>query len=82
MSVCVCWGWHSHKKEVPTIVVRIDETGRLYEPHEEGLQTLVVLLESRASDISLGVKTAATNVQYGFKSKLVPFKTGMTQRYH
>lgn len=47
-------GGHSHKKEVPTIVVCIDETGRLYEPHEEGLQALVVLLESWAGDVGLG----------------------------
>lgn len=46
-------GGHSHKKEVPTIVVCVDEAGHLDEPHEEGLQTLVVLLESWAADISL-----------------------------
>lgn len=46
-------GGHSHKKEVPTIVVCVDKAGRLDEPHEEGLQTLVVLLESRAADIGL-----------------------------
>ena len=36
------------------IVVCVDVTGSLYEPHEEGLQALVVLLESGAGDISLG----------------------------
>lgn len=50
---CVKEGGHSHKKEVPTIVVCVDEAGHLDEPHEESLQTLVVLLESWAADISL-----------------------------
>lgn len=40
-------------KEVPTIVVCIYEAGSLYEPHEEGLQALVVLLESRAGHVNL-----------------------------
>lgn len=56
----VTQGGHSHKKEVPTIVVCVDEAGRLDEPHEEGLQTLVVLLESRAADIGLRKQKANT----------------------
>lgn len=50
-------GRHSHEKEVPTIVVHVDEAGRLNEPHEEGLQALVVLSESRARHVHLGNTT-------------------------
>lgn len=54
-------GEHSHKKEVPMIVVCVDEVGRLDEPHEEGLQTRVVLLESWAADIGLRSNKANTH---------------------
>lgn len=36
---------HSHEEEIPTIIIHIDETGRLNEPHEKCLQALMVLSE-------------------------------------
>lgn len=52
------WIRHSHEEEIPVIIIHIDETGRLNEPHEKCLQALMVLSEPWTRDIHLKWWTA------------------------
>lgn len=58
LNLNLIWIRHSHEEEIPAIIIPIDETGRLNEPHEKCLQALMVLSEPWTQDIHLKWWTA------------------------